>query len=287
MSTALSFNCGYTDGRREGGRYVAWYPTEEPEEEFGYGVLIGRGYVANEAPPVRSACPLIIFSHGAHSYPQQSLFLTEHLARLGYVVMATHHEDRDVPSFIAPEAWTEESCFNRKQDVSWLLDIAPDLFNLDATPRAIIGHSLGGYTALAVAGGIRSWKDDRIDVVLCLSPYNWPIVELGAFSYIKCPVMLQSGTRDLGILPTLDTVYSGVNGSKYFVVFNEVGHFTFSNTACMDFDGGEACIAGNAAIALIVGNSVAFLNRFVRGTDSPLLLSGVSSFQGREKWSDK
>jgi predicted dienelactone hydrolase len=287
MSTALSFNCGYTDGRRDGARYVAWYPTEEPEKEFGYGVLVGRGYVANEAEPLASPCPLVVFSHGGHSYPQQSLFLTEHLARLGYVVLATHHEDGNIPSFIDPGSWTEESCFHRKEDVSWLLDIAPDLFNLDTTPRAIIGHSMGGYTALAMGGGIRSWRDDRLNVVLALSPYHWPIAELGSFSHIKCPTMLQSGTRDLGILPTLDTVYDDLNGSKYFVVFRDVGHFTFSNTACLTFDGGEACIAGNPAVALIVGNSVAFLNRFVRGIESPLLLSGVSSFHGREKWSDK
>src|SRR6185369_14582432 len=76
MSTGLSFNCGYRDERRDGVRYVAWYPTEEPEREFGYGVLLGRGYVAKNAEPIGSTCPLIIFSHGTHSYPQQSLFLT-------------------------------------------------------------------------------------------------------------------------------------------------------------------------------------------------------------------
>ncbi len=47
------------------------------------------------------AFPIVLFSHGYASYPEQSSFLTEHLAQWGFVVAAPDHRSRDLAAVLA------------------------------------------------------------------------------------------------------------------------------------------------------------------------------------------
>jgi len=79
------------------GRKVAiWYPASAAEQPFAYTRAGSdlKGSVARDAPP--AACPrvpLVLFSHGLGGCGLQSTFLTEELARRGYVVAAPDHAD--------------------------------------------------------------------------------------------------------------------------------------------------------------------------------------------------
>jgi dienelactone hydrolase len=123
--------------------------------------------------------PLIIFSHSSGGNRRQSTFLCTHLSSHGYIVAALDHSDvvaselarsdgeTDRQKTARLEAWIA----NRVPDVCFLLD---HLFNgtawdskarLDPTRIGIVGHSFGGWTALAAAEVER-----RIRAVVALTP---------------------------------------------------------------------------------------------------------------------
>ena len=114
--------------------------------------------------------PLVVFSHGLGSVNYDLRYLAQHLASHGYVVAALEHPGSnethikegiwqwltdDVP-IIKPEEFLE-----RPRDVSFVLDKLATLNQSDeflqgklATDNVlIVGYSLGGSTALTVAGG--------------------------------------------------------------------------------------------------------------------------------------
>jgi predicted dienelactone hydrolase len=112
-----------------------------------------------------SAKPLIVFSHGLGSVRTDMRYLAEHLASHGYVVAALEHPGSNeahvkqalqlkVPLLEAQEF------LNRPKDISFILDRleilnqAPGFLKGKlATERVmVIGYSLGGTTALSIAG---------------------------------------------------------------------------------------------------------------------------------------
>ena len=109
--------------------------------------------------------PVIVISHGVASNRETFAYLAKHLASHGYAVVAMDHADTNTEKFNrfltglegAPDP---QSLLHRPRDVSAVLDTLEEKateesglrsLNLDAV--GVIGHSLGGYTALAAAGG--------------------------------------------------------------------------------------------------------------------------------------
>jgi dienelactone hydrolase len=114
--------------------------------------------------------PLVIVSHG---YPGSRTFLsylTENLASKGYVVAAIDHTDSafgDVKGFAS-------TLLNRSNDQLFTIDAlaakageSDHFLNglLDASRIAIVGYSMGGYGALASAGGPYSPKGAAFKLV--------------------------------------------------------------------------------------------------------------------------
>lgn len=193
--------------------------------------------------------PLVVFSHGFMGCGTQSTFLTEALARAGYLVLAPNHHDarcgegqgRGVPkpaeSFIKASDWSEATYQDRRADVLAVLDsvLQSKTFEgirVDAERVALAGHSLGGYTVLGLAGAWPSWKDRRVKAVLALSPYCEPYIEKGELANLKIPVMYQGGTLDIGITPTVkwqNGAYDASSAPKFFVEFSGAGHFAWTD----------------------------------------------------------
>lgn len=112
-----------------------------------YGGQAKPGLTANETD---GPYPLVILSHGFAITPSSYAWLAEHLASYGFVVVSPHHEESLDPGML----W--RSTIERPRDIETTIafvDDATDLAGLvDIDTLAVVGHSHGGYTALATAG---------------------------------------------------------------------------------------------------------------------------------------
>lgn len=147
-----------------------WYPADgdKSEEDIVYsqGFLRVPGRAIEDATPyvVDGPYPLVLFSHGNAGTRWQSLWLTEHLASYGFVVMSLDHPGNTVLDRIQDADGFNASLVTnyvyRPTDLVRLVDFAEGLNTsgstfaglIDVETVAAAGHSFGGYTALAAAG---------------------------------------------------------------------------------------------------------------------------------------
>jgi len=162
---------------------TVWYPALNPDgvtEEITYvydnfvsieGFTLPGHAIADAAPDTADGpYPLVILSHGLCGYRYNLAYLGEHLASHGFLVMAVDHTGDTLGYVTDPELRKEdwsgfaEAFLNafiyRPADVQRQIDYAAlvtaqdgDLPGLiDTDHIAVVGHSLGGYTALTAAG---------------------------------------------------------------------------------------------------------------------------------------
>ncbi len=108
--------------------------------------------------------PVAIFSHGLASRPEDYTKTAEHLASYGYVVVIPQHIGSDTQQTQAllkgysREIFEPNEFINRPKDISYAIDELERRNqiefqgNLNLESVGVVGYSLGGYTALAVAG---------------------------------------------------------------------------------------------------------------------------------------
>ena len=148
-----------------------WYPALNPEgatEEITYEFTpkipdlrsdvpsVAYGHALLDAPIDDSMgpYPLVVFSHGFALNPEWYSTLTEHYASHGFIVLAPEHVDGE---------WMESalaSSIDRPRDIKQTLDYAEEVTapggdlagQIDMENVAVVGHSYGGYTTLAIAG---------------------------------------------------------------------------------------------------------------------------------------
>ncbi len=141
---------------------TVWYPIAAGTKGDTYvylGMLTSPLGAIEKAPAAKGPFPLVAFSHGNQGIRQQSVFLTEELARHGYVVVAPDHVgntflDYDAKLLMAISifrplditASIDRVLQPTALDPAWLKEL------IDADKIAVTGHSFGGYTTLAVAG---------------------------------------------------------------------------------------------------------------------------------------
>ncbi len=152
----------------------AWYPAVRPTDDPGPieysapnkfsdeitpGELItsvGRAIADAPPEPADEPYPLVVFSHGFALSPIVYSTLVEHYASQGYVVLAPEHNEQFDGSLTG--FW--EELIDRPVDVRRTIDLAEQLAEsgaplaglIDTDNVAVVGHSYGGYTALAAAG---------------------------------------------------------------------------------------------------------------------------------------
>jgi dienelactone hydrolase len=123
--------------------------------------------------------PLILFSHSSGPGRRTATFLCTHLSSHGYLVAALDHSELTAPELARKNDETAEQkaarveawIANRVPDISFLLDHLLDgaawesEAKLDPARIGIVGHSFGGWTALAAPDVER-----RIRAVVALAP---------------------------------------------------------------------------------------------------------------------
>lgn len=108
--------------------------------------------------------PVIIFSHGLASRPEDFGKRGEHLATHGYVVAIPQHPGSDLTHLqemlegYTSDVFNINEFIDRPLDISFVIDELEKRNQsefggrLDLQQVGVAGHSFGGYTALAVAG---------------------------------------------------------------------------------------------------------------------------------------
>src|SRR5947209_13706376 len=136
-----------------------YYPTQAPARTIAMGPFSVR--VAIMAPAEANAKGLIVVSHGTGGSELNHSSLAEALARSGYVVAALRHpgdnwQDRSLREkppgtyFIERPRQVSRVIDALLSDTDWKDRIATD----GQGPRiGAVGHSAGGYTVIALAGG--------------------------------------------------------------------------------------------------------------------------------------
>ena len=177
-------------------------------------------------------------------------------------------------SFGNPETWNDATYRDRRDDlvsaIDWLLSSAELGGQVDSGRIGVAGHSLGGYTAIGIAGGWDSWLDSRIRLALAFSPYIQPFLTPGRSVAVEMPVMFQGGTRDIGITPFLPDAYAMSRPPKYYAEFVGANHFEWTNFACRGAASVAACLQSSLNARLIDDYSVAFLDAFLKGEGGSL-----------------
>ncbi|VVP58811.1 hypothetical protein PS900_05998 [Pseudomonas fluorescens] len=134
---------------------VVWYPSATTAATQLIGdnaVFVGASAVRN-APPSAGEHPLVVLSHGYRGNWSNQIWLASSLAHKGYIVAAINHPGtttHDLSPQAAAQLWQRPVDLRRAID---RVTTQPEKFGQVANGRiAVVGHSLGGLTALEIAG---------------------------------------------------------------------------------------------------------------------------------------
>jgi predicted dienelactone hydrolase len=213
-------------------------------------------------PVIAGKYPVIIFSHGAGGSDSCCESLTRHWATYGYITIQPIHDDSvaqrrssgdENASFQQairaalknPALWE-----SRPRDISFLLDslaalqkrVAGLSGKIDTGRIGVAGHSMGSYTAEAIAGALvdlpdhpgQNFFDPRAKAILCLSPQGPGQFGLSAHSFdtISLPFMGITGSLD-NLGPLASVAWHKVPfehsqaGDKYEVFIQGASHMSF------------------------------------------------------------
>jgi len=193
--------------------------------------------------PATGIYPLIIFSHGMGACPADYSSINGRLADAGYIVVAPKHADcisgstkPEIP-WREPEKWTEQTNSNRKDDIHRVLDALPSsnyAQYIDTFKQVgCAGHSMGGYTCMALAGAWDSWKRDEVISIALLSPWNKPYEaqkRVAKMSNLK--TLYQGGSKDRPISTDLiesNGTFDKTESSKYLQIFKRARHSAWAD----------------------------------------------------------
>lgn len=225
----------------------------------------------------QQAAPVVVISHGLAEDRYTFAYLAQHLASYGFAVAVIEHPGIDKQRFQQYFAGLANSpepmeLINQPLDVKYLLDelqrrsqfdpILQGRLNLHSV--GVIGHSLGGYTALTLAGAkinqeqLRydcspnnslnmsllvqcevpelstanySLQDNRIQAVLAINPLTSSIFGQSGLSQIQVPSMLIAATDDVVTPASLEQIRPFTwltTNKKYLVLMEKATHFSLS-----------------------------------------------------------
>ena len=189
------------------------------------------------AEALTAPAPLAVFSHGNGGSYQIYRALLQALVEAGWVVAAfdhpgNHRKDDRLKG-------TKQNLEDRPRHISLLLDEVLAQVPVDRQRIAVIGHSLGGYTALALAGGVgysrehealTLRRDPRVQALVLLAPATFWFLAPEALRGVDLPILVLEGEHD-ELTPAWhgQLVVGGVADARKVTQRTEpgAGHFSF------------------------------------------------------------
>jgi predicted dienelactone hydrolase len=268
-------------------------PTESGTYWVRQQTLTLRDYERDRTIPVdlywsrRSRGPLVIISHGFGADRRFLNYLAYHLASYGLTVAALEHPASNVtwlteiasdPSRTSnlDDIFPASEFIDRPKDISFLIDQLDRLNRystilhgkLNTNQVTVIGHSLGGYTALALAGaeldfsGLRQFcseispaglspadwlqctatelsdekinlRDPRVAQIIALSPVVGHLFSEASLNHISIPTLILTGTDDT-IAPTVSQQllpFTELRSPKYLLTAIGATHLSVGDPA--------------------------------------------------------
>ncbi len=272
-------------------------------------------------PQTEAAVPVVVISHGWGAAKESFAFLGEHLASYGFAVVAPQHVGSDTQfqrgflTGLLDEDIPPQEYIDRPLDVTYTLDELgrlsapgqPYQGRFDLERVGMIGHSLGGYTSLAIAGAPINYtrlqqncvperpfrfnlsvylqcraaplptsdirlRDERVDAAIALNPITSVVQGPSQLEQIDIPVMLAAANVDLLAPPIQEQIHPFTwltSQDKYLVTMVPAGHGTSVQASLADHER-----YGGLAPNTILGSaytralSTAFMQVYVAGDAS-------------------
>jgi len=281
-------------------------PETRPAAEIRVLEAVWRDEARSRDVPVRiylpagtGPAPAVIVSHGLGGTREGLAYMGRALAAHGYVAVHVQHAGSDIGAArvgtgtpiqnLAAAARDPEVAANRFGDVPFAVTELLRLNGqagalqgrIDGDHLAILGHSFGAVTSLAVAGqafpGGRTARDPRIDVAVALSPSPpRQQTSVQAYGTIDIPVLMFTGTVDTSPVDDFpperrQEPYGALSRAfRMLVVFDGADHAVFGGRTR-----GPAESTDSAIQAETIRITLAFLDRFLRA--QPADLAGIEA----------
>lgn len=179
-----------------------WYPTEAKGtvEIIGENAAFYGEQVLRNAKPTTNSHPLLLLSHGYGGSWRNLNWLAAAMAKQGYIVAAPDHPGTTTDNH-SPHA--AQQLWLRPQDINHVLDVLLSNSQLagkvDDSRIAAVGHSLGGWTVLELAGGQFSSPDFIDDCKLRSQHSDCQLIETLGIANIASQRWLDSSQPNLHI----------------------------------------------------------------------------------------
>jgi predicted dienelactone hydrolase len=181
------------------------YPCLQPASPTPFGPY--ELEVSAQAPLAPGTHPLVLISHGSGGSPLLYRSLSLLLARNGFIVALPRHPGNSLGDNDLEHS--EQILRDRPRQLVALLDAlygdALWAAAIAAEPVTAIGHSLGGYTVLSVAGAQR-WSrarhpipvahDARIGALVLLAPACGPFLAPRSLAALQVPILALTAEHD-------------------------------------------------------------------------------------------
>jgi len=181
------------------------YPTCTPAAPVSMGPYTMA--LGVDAPPAAGQFPVVLISHGGGGSHLAYRTIAAYLAQRGYVVVLPQHHGNNRNDNSLSE--TIENLQYRPRHLRLALDaVCADAHlaaHVQQDQAAVVGHSMGAYTALAIAGGepysrdgrrVAVAADPRIRALVLMAPAAAWYQARGALRNVTAPMLILSGERD-------------------------------------------------------------------------------------------
>lgn len=239
---------------------LIWYPINATVEGKSSKDPWDVFNIALNASPKISKMPIVILSHGYSGNPHQLSWLTKGLVDHGFIVLGLQHRD-------LIEGKAHMNHWQRARDVSTMVDQftkSPLAGWGNLNKIAIAGYSLGGTTALWIAGGrstqlnaligrredsnseeffkinealptlnkammTKDWKDQRVKAAFIMAPSWACLFDEENLRKISIPTYFIAGTADPIVSTKNNAAYFArhIPSSIFQQIPGKVGHYIF------------------------------------------------------------